>query len=487
MEFRDKLPVRSNFMNENNKHRILIVDDSPETVELIETQLLSKYHVSTATSLKSARELLNIQRFHIAIVDLVLPGENGLDLIQEISQNHSYTAVIAISGQASIETAVKAMKLGASEFIVKPIRNLDLINILIEKILQTQWLIAENRRLNAMIHMELETNLIIGNSAPIQAIIQKVKKIANLDTLALITGETGVGKSVFAELIHRNSHRKHQKFVSVNCGSLTETLLESLLFGHKRGAFTDAHRDKVGYFQEANGGTLFLDEITETSLGFQVKLLKVLESGAFRAVGGDSDLHTDTRIIAATNKDITAMVNAGTFREDLFYRLNVIRLNIPPLRERKDDIKVLANAFVKEFCTKYKKADLRISPGVLSILLNYEWKGNIRELRNALEHAVILAENKVIQPEDLPENVCGNALSPDSLYDYESSTWAEAKKIFSKTYLHNLLTHTGGNVLRAASIADITRENFYKKCSTLGIDWRVYRINKDKEIEDGEL
>ncbi|HNQ43157.1 MAG TPA: hypothetical protein PKI59_01955, partial [Candidatus Cloacimonadota bacterium] len=169
----------------------------------------------------------------------------------------------------------------------------------------------------------------------------------------------------------------------------------------------------------------------------------------------------------------------------LYYRLNVIKLHIPPLLERKDDIKFLANAFVKEFCTKYKKAELRISPGVLSILLNYEWKGNIRELRNALEHAVILAENKVIQPEDLPENVSGNALNPDNLYDYESSTWADAKRIFSKAYLHNLLTHTGGNVLRAASIADITRENFYKKCSTLGIDWRVYRINKEKE--NGEL
>ncbi|MCK9334762.1 MAG: sigma-54 dependent transcriptional regulator, partial [Candidatus Cloacimonetes bacterium] len=371
-------------------HSILLVDDSRESLELIASQLEDKYQVSAVTSLKEAREKLNQGRYHIAFVDLVLPGENGLDLIREISEQYPFTAVIAISGQASIETAVQAMKLGASEFLVKPVRNLDLINILVEKILQTQWLMAENRRLNAMIHKELETNLVIGNSSSIQALIQKVKKIAVLDTTALITGETGVGKSVFAELIHQNSKRRAQKFVAVNCGSLTETLLESLLFGHKRGAFTDANRDKIGYFQEASGGTLFLDEITETSLAFQVKLLKVLESGKFRAVGSDGDLQTDTRIIAATNKDLQKMVAEGSFREDLFYRLNVITLNIPPLRERRDDIKILANAFVKEFCTKYGKTELKISPGVLSMLFRHRWSGNIRELRNAMEHAVVL-------------------------------------------------------------------------------------------------
>ncbi|MFA7543825.1 MAG: sigma-54 dependent transcriptional regulator, partial [Candidatus Cloacimonadaceae bacterium] len=320
--------------------RILLVDDSLESLELLASQLEDKYDVSSAISLKDARVLMTTERFHIAFVDLVLPGENGLDLIKEISEEHPYTAVIAISGQASIETAVEAMKLGASDFIVKPVRNLELIQILVEKILQTQWLVAENRRLNAMIRKDLNTNLVIGNSAKVQSVIQKVKKIANLDTIALITGETGTGKSVFAELIHQNSNRRANKFVAVNCGSLTETLLESLLFGHKRGAFTDAHRDKMGYFQEANGGTLFLDEITETSLAFQVKLLKVLETGKFRAVGSDSDLSSDVRIVAATNKDIKKTVAEGTFREDLYYRLNVINLHIPPLRERKDDIKL---------------------------------------------------------------------------------------------------------------------------------------------------
>lgn len=469
-----------------DKARLLIVDDSVESLELIDTQLDNKYHTSLVTSLSEARKKLLNNRYHIAIVDLVLPGENGLDLIRELSTDHPYTAVIAISGQASIEAAVMAMKLGAAEFLVKPLSNPDLINIMVEKTLQAQWLLEENRRLSAMLRKELDTDLIIGNSVPIQSIIQKLKKIAGLDTLALITGETGVGKSVFAELIHRNSPRRGEKFVSVNCGSLTETLLESLLFGHKRGAFTDANRDKIGYFQEANGGTLFLDEITETSLAFQVKLLKVLETGVYRAVGSDEDTRTDTRIIAASNKDIEALVKEGLFREDLYYRLNVINLHIPPLRERKDDIRVLASSFVQEFCDKYNKAELKISPGVMSLLLNYNWKGNNRELRNALEHAVIMAENKVVQPEDLPESVSGTSGSTEVFVEIDNASWAQARDAFSKHYIQNLLAKTGGNVLRAAAMAEITRENFYKKCTKLGINWRKYRKSSDND-NGGEI
>jgi len=463
-------------MNDTSKPRILIVDDSIETLELFALQLKDKYQVDTATSLKAGKGLLDKYGYHIAIIDLILPGENGLDLIQYVTQSYPHTAVIAISGQASIETAVTAMKLGASEYIVKPFRDLDIINIQVEKILQTQWLIAENKRLNAMLDSEIETDMIIGNSPEIQSLIQTVKKIAKLDTPILITGETGVGKSVFANLIHRNSLRKHQKFVIVNCGSLTETLLESLLFGHKRGSFTDAYRDKIGYFQEANGGTLFLDEITETSLSFQVKLLKVLETGFFRMVGGEQDVHTDVRVIAATNKDIKECVANCTFREDLYYRLNVFHLHIPPLRERRDDIKVLANAFTNEFSNKYNKGDLKLSPEVISIFLNYTWMGNIRELKNAIEHAVILAEHNVILPEDLPENIVAstNIVSP-TYQQEESGDWFSAKQNFEKRYLNQLLTQCKGNFSKAAKLSGITRENLYNKCTKLGINYNQYR------------
>lgn len=454
----------------------MVVDDSAETLELFLLQLSNDYNVLTAQNLNTARSLLGQYRFHLAIIDLVLPGENGLDLIQEIKNSHPLTSVIAISGQASIETAVQAMKLGADEFIVKPIHNLDLINIQVEKLLQTQWLLEENQRLNDLIQKDIQTDLIIGNSPAIQQLLQKVKKISKLDTTVLITGETGVGKSVFAELIHRNSHRKHKKFVSVNCGSLTETLLESLLFGHKRGAFTDAIRDKIGYFQEANGGTLFLDEITETSLSFQVKLLKVLETGTFRMVGSDSDVTTDLRILAASNKDINDSVRKGTFREDLYYRLNVITLHISPLRERRDDMKILANAFVREFCAKYHKKELKISPAMMSLILNHPWRGNVRELRNAIEHAVILAEHSIIQPEDLPENVLEQTTEEKKQFGLiENLDWQEAKQEFERMYLISLLKRSSGSLSQAARLSSIPRENIYKKCSKYKIDYNQFR------------
>lgn len=471
-------------MKDISQRYILVVDDSVETLEIFSVQLGASYTVFTATSLREGRKLLEMNRFDVAIIDLILPGENGLDLIQEVKQNYPYTAVIAISGQATIESAVTAMKLGANEFIVKPIRNLDLINLQVEKILQTQWLIEENQRLNELIQKDIETDLIIGNSVSIQNILQKVKKISKLDTLVLMTGETGVGKSVFAELIHRNSHRKLRKFVSVNCGSLTETLLESLLFGHKKGAFTDAWRDKIGYFQEANGGTLFLDEITETSLAFQVKLLKVLETGSFRLVGGDSDIHTDVRIIAATNKDITDSVQKGLFREDLYYRLNVINLHITPLRERKDDIKLLTTAFIKEFCEKYKKPPITISPGVMSILLNYTWKGNVRELRNAIEHAVILSEHSILQPEDLPAGLLPGRINGSVPYIETDLSWHQAKTNFEKNYVLALLESNAGNLSAAAKKSGIPRENLYKKCKNLGVDYSLFRKDKNDNNSD---
>ncbi len=459
--------------------RILIVDDSVETLDMLKTQLGEDYTVLTAKNLAEGRLLLDKIRFHIAIIDMILPGEHGIDLIEHIKQQYPFVAVIAISGQATIEDAVTAMKLGASEFLVKPIRKLDLINIMVEKILRTQWLIEENRRLTELVQRDLETDMIIGNSPAIQGILQRVKRVARLETLVLIIGETGVGKGVFAEMIHCNSLRKHQKFVSVNCGSLTETLLESLLFGHRRGAFTGAYRDKIGYFQEANGGTLFLDEITETSLSFQVKLLKVLETGVFRQVGSDNDIQTDVRIIAASNKDIKEQVKLGLFRDDLYYRLNVINLIIPPLRDRKDDIKLLTNSFVKEFCTKYKKDELTVSPAVMSILMSYSWKGNVRELRNAIEHTVILAEHSIIQPEDLPDSIM-----PDKGHEMipPVSTvlpWQQSKEEFERAYLMTLLNQSAGNFTKAARISGIPRENLYRKCNQFNIDYNVFRTLKE--------
>lgn len=470
---------------QTERQNILIVDDSLDTLELFEIRLKDQYDVSTASNLSQARQLLQERRLHPAIVDLILEGEDGLDLIRDIKRDYPYMSVIAISGQASIETAVQAMKLGADEFIVKPIRNLDLINLQVERSMQTQWLIEENQRLNELIQKDIQTDMIIGNSASIQNVLQKVQKISKLDATVLITGETGVGKGVFAELIHRNSLRKRRNFVSVNCGSLTESLLESILYGHKRGAFTDAVRDKIGYFQEADGGTLFLDEITETSLSFQVKRLKVLETGTFRMVGSDSDISTNVRILAASNKDMKEAVKNGTFREDLYYRLNVINLHISPLRERKDDIRILANAFVKEFCTKYKKQELLISPATMQIILSHSWMGNIRELRNAIEHAVILAEHSIVQPEDLPESIMEKfAAKPSALPVIDLIEWKDAKQEFERQYLVSLLHRSGGSLTRAAKLSGIARENLYKKCEKYKLNYKLYRNTDIKETEE---
>lgn len=467
-------------VNNNSIHRILVVDDSPETLEMLKIQLQSSYQVFTAQTIAESMSLLNKYTFHIAIVDLVLSGENGLDLIEDIRKGYPYTSIIAMSGQATIENAVTAMKIGASEFIVKPIRNLDLLNIQIEKILQNQWLLEENQRLNELIQRDLDIGSIVGSSGSIQTILQKIQKIAKLDTIVLITGETGVGKSVFAELIHRNSKRKMKKFVSVNCGSLTETLLESHLFGHKKGAFTDAWRDKIGYFQEASDGTLFLDEITETSLSFQVKLLRVLETGIFRQVGGDHDIHSDARIIVATNKDIKSQVEHKLFRQDLYYRLNVININIPPLKERKDDIKLLTTAFIKEFGIKYSKPNLSVSPAVMNVLLHYEWNGNVRELRNAVEHAIILAEHSIIQIEDLPESIQPIQKVSD-LPVLSEMKWAKAKDEFTRQYLISLFEKTEGNISLVSQISGIPRENIYRKCKQFYINQNDYRKKGNSE------
>ena len=317
--------------------------------------LEDEYLINTAESAKSALIKLENNSYQIVLSDLVMPGEDGLSLLKNIKDKWPEIAVMVISGKASIEMAVEAMKLGADEFIEKPVEDLDLLKLKIEKLLKAKWQTDEIKRLRSILNKEFDRSHIVGNSYSIQKIMEKVKKIAPLDTTILITGETGVGKELIADLIYRNSDRRNKKFVAVNCGSLPENLLESTLFGHKKGSFTSAIKDKIGYFQEADGGTLFLDEITETTPAFQVKLLRVLEKGIIRQVGGENDVLIDVRIIAATNKNLKEEVEKENFREDLYYRLNVINLHIPPLRERIEDIKLLVSKFISEFSNKYKK------------------------------------------------------------------------------------------------------------------------------------
>ncbi|MBW6516763.1 MAG: sigma-54 dependent transcriptional regulator [Candidatus Cloacimonetes bacterium] len=459
------------------KPRILIVDDEEDTRILFKRHLEDTYDVNTAESAELALQMLESNEYHIVMTDLVMPKVNGLQLLQQIKKLYPHLAVVVISGKASVKMAVQAMKEGAEDFIEKPVEDLEIINFIINKVMKIHWQTEEITRLKEQLATDFERKKIVGNSMIIQKLLEKVKMIAPLDTTVMVSGETGVGKEVFAELIWQNSKRKDKRFVAVNCGSLPETLLESALFGHKKGAFTDAVRDKIGFFQEANGGTLFLDEITETSPAFQIKLLRVLEKGMVRQVGGDTDIPVNVRVITASNKDIENEVTNGNFREDLYYRLNVIKLHIPPLRERQEDIPYLAQEFLTDLAERHHKAIKSISEPALSLLVNHSWKGNVRELKNAMEHAVVLATHNLILPKDLPSTIYDSQKFEDHQIDIKflQLRFQEAKELFEKEYINHLLKRSKGDVTNAAEISGIKRQNLYEKFSKYDIDPNKFR------------
>ena len=460
-------------MLEQNDVRILVVDDEQFTRDIFCRQLAKTYQVDEAESVIVALDLIKQNNYQIVMTDLVMPGADGMELLEQIKCEWPEISVVMISGKASIETAVQAMKLGAEELIEKPLEDLEILNIITDKILKSKWQAEEIKRLRNKLELNFDRSHIIGNDSKMQKIMEKIKLIAPLDATVLLNGETGVGKEVFADLIYKNSSRKNKKFVAVNCGSLAENLLESTLFGHTKGSFTDAVKDKIGYFEEADGGTLFLDEITETSPTFQVKLLRALEKNVIRRVGGDHDIQIDTRIVAATNKDLAKEVEKGNFREDLYYRLNVINVTIPPLRERMDDIKLLSIEFTKIFAEKYHKPEITISEPVMAMLASSPWKGNVRELKNCIEHAVALAIHDKILPDDLPDSFRKiNSTTYDSLQQMLHLPYPLAKQAFEKRYLNRLLTNTHGEITKAAELSDIKRQNLYNKMNK-------YKLNPD--------
>jgi DNA-binding NtrC family response regulator len=458
----------------NPKINILVVDDDKDTCNLFAELLSSRYAVSTATSSQTALAELSQKNYHIVITDLVMPKEDGLDLIKQIKQHWQQISIIAISGKASIEDAAQAIKLGAEEFLIKPIRDFELIEILLDKILKKRWLLEENKRLSAILQEDFDRKIVIGSSPHIQSVIRLAQKVAPLDTSVLITGETGVGKSLFAKLIHENSPRKDKPFVTVNCGSIPETLLESHLFGHQKGAFTGAIHNKIGYFGEADGGTLFLDEITETSLEFQVKLLRVLETNLVRKVGDDKEIEVDVRVLFAANRNLEKQVEEQRFRKDLYYRINVINLKIPPLRSRKNDIQELVKYFLKTFSEKYGKPRLKVPDSVMKLLLSAEWEGNVRELRNVLERCVILAESNTISADDLPVYISKTNVRNEIAF-LLSGNYLHAKFDFEKKYFTNLLKKHRGNMSKVAVESGVIRQNLYPRLKKIGIDANEFR------------
>jgi DNA-binding NtrC family response regulator len=464
-------------MLENKDVKILIVDDEEETRDIFSRKLKKSYLTETADSVNNALLKIENSQFHLVITDLVMPEKNGLTLLSEIKERYPYLPVVVISGNATLSMVVKAMQMGAADFIEKPVEDLDLLKIIVDRVLTNQWNLNELKRLQDILNENFDRTILIGNSFLIQKLLDKVKRLALVDSTVLISGETGVGKEVFAELLYKNSPRANKKFVTVNCGSLPESLLESMLFGHKKGAFTSAIRDQIGYFEEANGGTLFLDEISETSLSFQTKLLRVLEKKMIRKIGDTLDIPVNVRIIAATNRDLLNDVHEGKFREDLYYRLNVMQLNVPPLRERPEDIEALSNHFLKLFSDQYNKKIIGISPSAISILCKHNWKGNVRELKNTIEHSVIMTNQNIIGIEDLPAYINTNSTEKNSLSveNFTKLPYSQAKEEFDLIYLKTLLKESNGDVSLASQTSGIARQNLYDKFKKYNINPDIYR------------
>ena len=436
------------------KAKILVVDDEAIIRESLRDWLSDAGHqVLTAENGSQALEIVEKDKPGIAVVDLVMPGMDGIELLKKAKEVSPSIEVIIITAYASIPTAIAAIREGAYDYIEKPFSP-ERVELLIKKLVEHQRLIEENISLHQKLEKRYRFENIIAKSAKMQQIIELIKVVARSNATVLTTGESGTGKELVARAVHSQSYRKDKPFVPVSCAALPESLLESELFGHEKGAFTGAHAQRKGKFEFANRGTLFLDEIGEMSANIQVHLLRVLEEKAFTRVGGNELIKVDVRIISATNKDIEKAVASGQFREDLYYRLNVVTIELPPLRERKEDIPLLAQHFLKEFALENQKEISGFSPEVTDFLLKYQWPGNVRELENTIERSVILAQNSYIEIADLLQKnspLVSSALTGRSLREVERS------------HILNILSETGGNYSEAARILAISRATLYNK------------------------
>ncbi|HIG54749.1 MAG TPA: sigma-54-dependent Fis family transcriptional regulator [Candidatus Latescibacteria bacterium] len=391
---------------------ILIADDEIFIREGLQEALQKNgYAIETVADGHQARQLLAERDFHLVILDLRMPGPSGMDLLQEIGRQKSDTQCIILTAHGNVSTAVEAMRMGAYDFLTKPV-DLDHLRLMVDRALDRFELVTENRKLHNRLEKDSPFRRLVRLSPAMQAATATIKQVAQSDVPVLLRGETGVGKDLVARSIHERSKRREAPFVAVNCGGFTEELFSSELFGHKRGAFTGAHADRPGRFALAEGGTLFLDEIGEVPIKNQVELLRVLESHEFQPLGDPQVHHANVRIIAATNRDLEGAVASNAFREDLYYRLNVVPIDIPPLRNRQEDIPVLIEMCLDEACRAQDQPPKKVSPEAMECLLAHPWPGNVRELRNLLQRLVVTSSDTVIRPEHLPGSLIDLAAGP---------------------------------------------------------------------------
>jgi len=442
------------------KASILVVDDARDTVEIIQRNLTHQgYHVFTASSVGEAIRFLEATPVDVVITDLKMPGVGGLDLVRHVRDNNPDVEIMVITGFATIDGAVKAIKSGAEEFLTKPFTDEELFAA-VRRTLEKLW--ARRAAESKLDDKTASRYGMLGDSAAMLKVYRAITKAATTSATVLITGESGTGKELVARAIHYSSPEASAPFVPVNCGGIPEGLLESELFGHMKGAFTGAIDSRAGFFQTADGGSIFLDEISETSLSMQVKLLRVLQDKEIYMVGSSRPRLVAVRVLAATNKDLIGLVAKGIFREDLFFRLSVIRIDMPPLRQREDDVLLLANHFAARFAREVGRPQPRFSAEALEVLRNYYWPGNVRELENIMQRLVVMTEGGVVGVHDLPDLMRFSALQKAGLH----RTLAELEC----EHIRNVLASVDGNKSRAAEILGIDRKTLREKLKKFGCD-----------------
>jgi DNA-binding NtrC family response regulator len=445
---------------------ILIIDDEKEICESIKMILeYEDYAVDYSTSAIEGIDKLTTGRFSCLLLDIQMPEMNGFEVLKKVKENNSPISVIIISAHGSIENAIKATKLGAFDFIEKPIDREKLL-ISVRNAVGQSNLINENKEIKKSLENE---EVILGNSKAINGILEIIDRVAPIETRVLITGENGTGKELVAKALHKKSSRNDKAFIEVNCAAIPNELIESELFGHEKGSFTGAFQQRIGKFELANKGTIFLDEIGDMSLQAQAKVLRAIEDSKIERVGGAKKIEVDVRIIAATNKNLKEEIEKGNFREDLFHRLNVIPIHIPPLRERTDDIPILVEHFTKEILNKHKKPLIQFSQDAIKYFQGLQWSGNIRELRNTVERIIILVDNKIISKKDIEFLFSSDQTSLGDIID-TSNSFQEFKEKAEKAFIVKQLNANDWNISKTAEILEIQRSHLYNKIKKYGIE-----------------
>lgn len=449
------------------KKKILLVDDEKNILKVMSASLKKEgYEVETSRSGEEAVGKIGTDRYNLVITDYKLPGLNGLDLLQEIKGKYPDMPVIILTAYGTIEKAVEAIKKGASNYLTKPL-NLEELTLVVKDAIEKHALIEENKTLRQRLLDKHSFDNIIGRSSSMEDVYRMIRMVSQSNANILIIGESGTGKELVARAVHYGSERKEFPFVPVDCAAIPEGLLENEIFGHEKGAYTGAHDKKIGLIEQAHRGTLFLDEVGELSLNLQKKLLRVLQEREFQRLGGKERVKVDIRVIAATNRDLEHDVKDGRFREDLFYRLNVVSIPIPPLKDRSDDIPLLAEYFLRKYNEENKKDIISFDPGVMKLFMKYEWPGNVRELENIVERAVVLCNFEKIVLDNIPPNIIKVAGEKRNIIDIPTNGLNLLE--IERRVIQKALDDVGWNQTRASAILGISRKQLRTKMKNLGL------------------